>query len=89
MWKIFFEYPDNSKCIITGKHKDIPLRLAIKYQKQYHDAKIAIYQQYPKKNYESMSLCEKIEQLESEGKDNVFGLAMDNNFNNFRDLYKI
>lgn len=70
MWKIFFEYPDNSKCIITGKHKDIPLRLAIKYQKQYHDAKIAIYQQYPKKNYEPMSLCEKIEQLESEGKDN-------------------
>lgn len=70
MWKIFFEYSYKSKCTLTGKHKDIPLRLAIKYQKQYCGAESAIYQQYPKKNHEPMSLCEKIEQLESEGKDN-------------------
>lgn len=70
MWKIFFEYPDKSKCTITGKHRDIPLRLAIEYQKQYHGAESAIYQQYPKKNHEPMNLYKKIEQLESEGKDN-------------------
>lgn len=71
MWKIFFEYSDKSKCTLTGKHKDIPLRLAIKYHNQYEiHAERSIYQQYPKKNHEPMSLCEKIEQLESEGKDN-------------------
>ena len=70
MWKIFFEYADKSKCILTGKQKDIPSRLAIKYLKQYHDAQSTIYQRYPKKNYKPMSLFEKIEQLESEGKDN-------------------
>lgn len=71
MWKIFFEYSDKSKCTLTGKHKDIPLELAIKYQKQYHDAKTAIYQQYPKKNYEPMDLTEKIKELrESEETDN-------------------
>lgn len=71
MWKIFFEYPDKSKCTLTGKHKDIPLRLARKYQQQYGiHAQTAVYQQYPKKNHEPMSLCEKIEQLESEGKGN-------------------
>lgn len=35
MWKIFFEYSDKSKCTLTGKHKDIPLNLAIKYHNQY------------------------------------------------------
>lgn len=71
MWKIFFEYSDKLKCTLTGKHKDIPLRLAIKYQKQYGvHAQTATYQQYPKKSHEAMSLCEKIERLESEGKDN-------------------
>lgn len=65
MWKIFFEYSDKSKCTITGKQKDIPLELAVKYQKQYgvHAAK-ATYQQYPKKNYTAMSLTEKIDELE-------------------------
>ena len=49
MWKIFFEYSDGSKCTLTGKHKDIPLRLAIKYQSEYgvHACK-STYQQYPK-----------------------------------------
>ncbi len=71
MWKIFFEYSDKSKCTVTGKHKDIPLMLAKKYHNQYGiHAEKSVYQQYPKKNYESMSLREKIRQLESEGKDN-------------------
>lgn len=65
MWKIVFEYTDKSKCTITGKHKDIPLKLAIKYQKQYQNAKTAIYQQYPKKGQamKPMELYKKIEQL--------------------------
>lgn len=29
MWKITIEYDDHSKCVLKGKHKDIPLRLAI------------------------------------------------------------
>lgn len=69
MWKIFFEYSDKSKCTLTGKHKDIPLYLARKYQKQYgiHASK-EIYQQYPKSKYKPVDLREKIEQLhESEG----------------------
>lgn len=71
MWKIFFEYSDKSKCTVTGKHKDIPLRLAIKYHNQYGiHAEKSVYQQYPKKNHEPIGLCEKIRQLESEDKDN-------------------
>ena len=64
MWKIFFEYNDKSKCTLTGKHKDIPLDLAIKYYKRYgiHSVK-STYQQYPKKNHEPMELIEKINQL--------------------------
>lgn len=65
MWKIFFEYSDKSKCTLAGKHKDIPLELAVKYQNQYglHAVK-SIYQQYPKKNHEPMDLCKKIEELQ-------------------------
>jgi len=64
MWKIFFEYSDKSKCTLTGKHKDIPLDLAIKYYKEYgiHSDK-STYQQYPKKNHEPINLVDKIEQL--------------------------
>lgn len=69
MWKIFFEYSDKSKCTFTGKHKDIPLELAVKYYNQYGvRASKAIYQRYPKKDCEPIDLYEKIEQLqESEG----------------------
>lgn len=35
MWKIFIEYPDKSKLTLTGKHRDIPLRLAEKYYNEY------------------------------------------------------
>lgn len=67
MWKIFFEYSDKSKCTLTGKQKDIPLRLAIKYQNEYGiRAERATYQQYPKKNHEPIDLITKIEQLKAE-----------------------
>lgn len=67
MWKIFFGYSDKSKCTLTGKQKDIPLRLAIKYQNEYGvRAESATYQQYPKKEHEPIDLIEKIEQLEAE-----------------------
>ena len=68
MWKIRIEYKDKSKLTITGKHKDIPLGLASKYFNEYvagREVK-ATYQQYPKKDYESMDLYKKIEQLESQ-----------------------
>ena len=64
MWKIFFEYEGGDRLTLTGKQKDIPLRLAEKYQNLYgiHSVK-ATYQQYPKKNHEPLTLSEKIEQL--------------------------
>lgn len=67
MWKIVVEYDDKSKLTLTGKQKDITLRLAELYHKQYvsgHCCK-AIYQQYPKKQHACMSLLDKIEELES------------------------
>lgn len=68
MWKIFITYDDKSKATLTGKHKDIPLRLAKKYYLEYVIDKRcqAVYQQYPKKEHESMDLMDKIEQLEEE-----------------------
>ena len=65
MWKIFFEYSDKSKCTLTGKQKEIPLGLAVKYHNQYgvHACK-STYQQYPKKDHEPIELIEKIEQLQ-------------------------
>lgn len=35
MWKIVFSYSDRSELKISGKHKSLPLELAVKYQKQY------------------------------------------------------
>ena len=68
MWKIFITYDDKSKVTLTGKHKDIPLRLALKYHREYVSGKRcrAIYQQYQKKEHDSMDLMDKIEQLEQE-----------------------
>lgn len=70
MWKIFIDYPDKSKMTLTGKHKDIPLRLAEKYYNNYAANRIceAVYQRYPKKDFEAIGLFEKIEQLQVEGK---------------------
>lgn len=69
MWKIFIDYPDKSKLALTGKHKDIPLRLAVKYYNDYVSGRKrkAVYQQYPKKDFEPIGLFEKIEQLQMEG----------------------
>ncbi len=35
MWKIKIAYSDTSKLTLTGKHKDIPYSLAIKYYMDY------------------------------------------------------
>ena len=66
MWKIFITYDDKSKITITGKQKDIPLRLALKYYHEYVNCKKCTqssYQRYPKKDYPVMTLMDKIEEL--------------------------
>lgn len=67
MWKIKVEYDDKSKLTLTGKHKDIPFYLALKYYHDYVKRRRCktVYRQYPKKNYEEMNLSDKIEELES------------------------
>lgn len=69
MWKIKITYDDKSKATLTGKHKDIPYRLAVKYFMEYVNGRQceAIYQQYPKKDHPEMSLSDKIEELEEYG----------------------
>ena len=69
MWKIRITYDDKSKLTLTGKHKDSPYRLAMKYFMDYVNGREceAVYQQYPKKKYPAMDLFEKIEALEMEG----------------------
>ncbi len=68
MWKIRIEYNDKSKMTLTGKHQDIPLRLAEKYYKECVAGKgcTARYQQYPKNKHEEMDLIMKIENLRQE-----------------------
>lgn len=67
MWKIKIVYEDESKCTITGKHKDIPLELAVEYFNQYVSCRrcSAVYQQYPMKEYPAMDLLKKIDELEN------------------------
>ena len=67
MWKIKITYDDKSKLTLTGKHKDIPYRLAIKYFMEYVNGRQceAIYQQYPKKDHPEMDLFDKIDELEN------------------------
>lgn len=68
MWKIFITYNDKSKITLTGKQKDIPLRLALEYYRLYANGSScssAKYQRYPKKNYPEMDLTDKIEELEN------------------------
>lgn len=66
MWKIFIEYDDKSKLTITGKHKDIPVKLANKYYREYVKSSVCndTYQQYPKKDHKPMSLATKIMELQ-------------------------
>lgn len=69
MWKIFIVYDDKSKITLTGKHKDIPLRLALQYNGLYANSPSCVsakYQRYPKKKYPEMDLMDKIEELEQE-----------------------
>ncbi len=67
MWKIKIVYDDGSKLTLTGKHKDIPLRLAKKYYMMYvagRSRRSAVYQRYPKKNYPEISLGDKMCELQ-------------------------
>lgn len=67
MWKIYFTYSDDSKITITGKQKDISLKMAEKYQNFYgRKCSEAVYQQYPKKEHEPVSLESKIKELKGE-----------------------
>lgn len=66
MWKIKITYTDKSSLTISGKHKDIPVDLAVEYYNKYvanHVVYGATYQQYPKKDHEEMELIDKIEEL--------------------------
>lgn len=36
-WKITFTYKDESTLKVSGKHKALPVELAIKYQSMYSD----------------------------------------------------
>ena len=69
MWKIRITYDDKSKLTLTGKHKDIPYRLAMKYFMDYVNGREceAVYQQYTKNLYPDMDLFENIESFEMEG----------------------
>ena len=70
MWKIFFEYSEGDKITVTGKQKDIPLRLAEKYNREYgRNAVSARYQRYPVKSNEQIPLWKKIEQLRDESEE--------------------
>lgn len=61
MWKIFFTYSDNSKLTLTGKAKEISQEQIKHYWNQYgQHASSAIYQQYPKKNYEPVNLIDMV-----------------------------
>lgn len=66
MWKIRIVYSDKSKITLTGKGKDIDLRLAWEYYDEYVAGRAckAAYQQYPKKVYPETTLQEKIKELE-------------------------
>ena len=69
MWKIKITYTDRSKLALSGRHKDIPLELAIKYFNEYVAncaVYSAVYQQYPKKAHAEMALLEKIDELQEQ-----------------------
>ena len=67
MWKIFFEYPDGGKCIVTGKG-EITLEQAVKYHNQYGTGlmKREEYQKYPKKDNEPIDLFDLIMEMNHE-----------------------
>ena len=63
-------YSDGSKCTITGKQKEIPRELAVKYYKQYVDGRLmqkSVYPQYPVKDHPEQDLYDYIgEEYEEE-----------------------
>ncbi len=65
MWKIKIIYSDKSKITLTGKHRDIPLELALHYHNLYVVGRCceSSYQQYPKKDHDGLSLEHKLEEL--------------------------
>ncbi len=65
MWKIRITYSDKSKLTLTGKHRDIPLELAKHYHNLYVVGRCCecTYQQYLKKDYDVISLAQKLEEL--------------------------
>lgn len=71
MWKIKIEHDDKSRLTLTGKHKDIPLRLVLKYYNEYVFGRPSVcratYQQYPKRSHKEMDLFDKIEELQEVG----------------------
>lgn len=48
MWKLYFDYGDGGRIILTGKGT-ITSQMKEKYMKRYGSAEKAILQQYPKK----------------------------------------
>ncbi len=63
MWKLTF-YHYKSTITLTGKQKEISLEQAVKYKLLYGlHADKSVYQQYPKREYEAVSLSEKIAEL--------------------------
>lgn len=56
MWKLYFQFSDGGKIIITGKGKGITQEQKEKYVKRYAVAYSAIYQEYPKKEHEPVKL---------------------------------
>lgn len=69
MWKIELVYDDRSKLTLTGRQKEIPKELAVKYYNQYVAGRVmakSVYQQYPKKDHEEQDLYEYIEQMGDE-----------------------
>lgn len=63
MWRIKLIYSDGSKLTLTGKHKEIPIDLAVKYYNDYVAGRImkkSAYQQYPLKYCDEQDLYEYI-----------------------------
>lgn len=63
MWKIFFTYGDKSKLTLSHKGNITPDQ-ALKYYIRYGlVADRAVFQQYPKKDHQEMTLEEKLKEI--------------------------
>lgn len=59
MRKLIFEYLDGGKSIVTGKGKEATDEQRKKFSKSFVNAAVAIYQRYPKKEFEPVYLWRK------------------------------